>query len=151
MQVICVNRGMAKAVPNAILKKRGSKKSRRYEPVLEGGIGAPIRPLSGVALATWNEVSEELAAVGIGSRVESAALTCYCEAVADFVMACDEIDRLGMVTQTERGYTRNPACLIKNASMQMIAKFAGEFGLTPSSRSKLQVAPKNEDNEYDKF
>jgi P27 family predicted phage terminase small subunit len=53
-----------------------------------------------------------------------------------------------MVTQTERGYTRNPASLIKNAAMGMIAKFAGEFGLTPSSRSKLVVAKKPEDNPF---
>jgi len=142
---------MAKATPNAILKNRGSRKARKNEPEFEAGIGMPIRPLSGVALSTWNEVSVELAAIGIGSRVESAALTCYCESVADFVMACDEIDRLGMITQTERGYTRNPACLIKNASMQMIAKFAGEFGLTPSSRSKIKVKTNEEINEYDEF
>lgn len=139
---------MAKAVPNVILKARGSKKARKNEPEFAAGIGQPIRPLSGVALETWNEVSQELASVGIGSRVEAAALTCYCEAVADFVMACDEIDRLGMVTQTERGFTRNPACLIKNASMQMIAKFAGEFGLTPSSRSKVQGPAKTEVNPF---
>lgn len=142
---------MAKATPNSVLKARGSRRVRSNEVEFDPGLGEPIRPLSGVALETWNEVVEELAAVGIGSRVEAAALTCYCEAVADFVMACDEIDRLGMVTQTERGYTRNPACLIKNASMQMIAKFAGEFGLTPSSRAKVQGPPKKEANEYEGF
>ena len=110
--------------PNAILKRRKSRRARKSEPEFAAGIGQPIRPLSGVALATWQDVSAELKSVGIGSRVEAAALTCYCEAIADFVAACDEIDRLGRVTQTERGYTRNPACLIKNAAMQMIAKFA---------------------------
>ena len=137
--------------PNAILKNRGSRRVRKSEPEFTGGIGAPIRELSGVALTTWKEVSAELASVGIGSRVEAAALTCYCEAVADFVQACNDLDRMGMVVQTERGYTRNPACLIKNAAMQMIAKFASEFGLTPASRAKVQGPPKEEANEFDDF
>ncbi len=136
------------ATPNAILKKRGSAKARPDEPEFVGGFGKPSPLLSGVALDTWIVTAAELESVGLGSVVERAALECYCHAVAAFQQANTDIERLGSVVQSERGYTRNPACLNQNAAMSQILKFAAQFGLTPASRNKVKGAKKEESNPF---
>jgi P27 family predicted phage terminase small subunit len=136
------------ATPNAILKSRGSKKVRADEPEFSGGFGKAPAGLSGIALDTWDVTAKELEAVGLGSIVERTALECYCHAVAAFHQANKDIEDLGSVVQSERGYTRNPACLNQNAAMSQILKFAAQFGLTPASRSKVQGVKKEEFNPF---
>jgi P27 family predicted phage terminase small subunit len=139
------------ATPNAILKKTGSKKVRDHEPEFAGGIGAPPAILTGRALATWHETVAELASVGIGTKVEANALACYCLAVAELYQSLEDIEAHGRIVQTERGFTRNPACLNQNAAMGQIHKFASSFGLTPSSRSKVHGPPKAPTNDFDEI
>lgn len=136
------------ATPNAILLQRGSKKARTNEPEFSGGFGSPPISLTGIALDAWEETAGELESIGLGSVVERTALECYCHAVAAFHQANKDIAELGSVVQSERGYTRNPACLNQNAAMSQILKFAMQFGLTPASRSKVQGAKKEERNEF---
>lgn len=93
----------------------------------------------------------QLDAGGVGSRIDAGPLTALCEAWGDFDAACSEIETLGTVVQTERGFTRNPACLNKNQAIMLIAKLSSEFGLTPSSRAKVHGPPKVEDNEFAEF
>ena len=137
--------------PNALLKSRNSKKARKDEPVLTGGFGDPPHLMPEAAKETWRATASELEKIGIGSSVERSALECYCYAVEAFHQANRDIANLGSVVQSERGYTRNPACLNQNAAMSQILKFATQFGLTPASRGKLPPAPKKEDNPFDEF
>jgi P27 family predicted phage terminase small subunit len=137
------------ATPNVILKQRGSSRVRENEPEFSGGFGDPPPELEGRALSEWEAVAPELEAVGMGSTVERTALIAYCRAVEAFHQANDDIKRLGSVVQSERGFTRNPACLNQNAAMGMILKFAIQFGMTPASRNKIEVPKKGEANEFD--
>jgi P27 family predicted phage terminase small subunit len=105
--------------------------------------------LQGLALEVWNETIPELEKAGISNRVEANALACYCQSVADFNLAQAEVDRLGLVVQTERGYTKNPAVTIKAGAMDKILRFAIQFGLTPMSRSKIKMKDQPEENEFD--
>ena len=137
------------ATPNVILIKSGSKKVRDNEPDFSGGFGEPPPSLHGVALDAWIETAGELEMVGLGSVVERTALECYCHAVAAFHQANNDIAELGSVVQSERGYTRNPACLNQNAAMGQILKFAIQFGLTPASRNKVKGSKKEESNPFE--
>lgn len=114
-------------------------------------LGDPPAVLRGHALEVWHETVPELKTAGIGQRVEAHALACFCQAVADFHAAQAEIDRLGMIVQTERGFTKNPACTIKYQSYEQILKFSSAFGLTPASRGKVFASPPKASNPFDEF
>ncbi len=120
-------------------------------PKFISNLGDPPAVLQGVALQVWQDTVPELKTAGIGTRVEANALACYCQAVADFHAAQAEINRLGLVVQTERGFTKNPACTIKNQAFQLILKFANAFGLTPASRGKVAFTPPPKPSRFDGF
>lgn len=115
-------------------------------------LGDPPSILSGEALAVWKEVAPQLSDAGIAKRVSADALSCYCQAVADYHDAQKAIEEHGMITVTERGFAKNPACTLKNQAFTHILRFASAFGLTPASASRLP-APKDapEANPYAKF
>lgn len=140
-----------KPIPNETLKNRGSRRARKSEPEFSGELGRPVRELSGFALDQWKFYVSELDKAKIGSRIDSAALTALCEAWGDFDAACTEIEKSGTVVETERGMTRNPACLNKNQAMVLIAKLSSEFGFTPSSRAKVQGPAKAPENDFAGF
>lgn len=127
------------------------KATREGEADFSSGLGEPPSTLGGIALATWTETARELELVGIGSVVARTSLECYCRAVEAFHRANDDIEELGSVVKSERGYTRNPACLNQNAAMGQILKFAIQFGLTPASRGKIQGKAHTEINEFEEL
>lgn len=128
-------------------------KSLQNKPVPKfiTALGNPPDFLQGHALEVWKETVPELQTAGIGTRIEANTLACYCQAVADFSAAQAEIDRLGMAVQTERGWTRNPACTTKNQAAELILKFANAFGITPASRSKAAFIPPPKKNRFEGF
>ena len=118
-------------------------------PKFESVIGDPPAVLQGHALQVWNDTVIELKSAGIGTRVEANALSCYCQAIADFHAAQLEIDKHGLVIITERGAVKNPACTIKNGAMAQVLKFAVQFGLTPASRGRVAFTAPAEQNPFD--
>jgi P27 family predicted phage terminase small subunit len=117
-------------------------------PKFENLLGKAPPVLRVHALQVWKDTVKELESVGIGTRVEANALSCYCQAVADFHSAQDEIDKLGLVVITERGAVKNPACTIKNQAMLLIHRFASAFGLTPASRDRVSFTGPVEPNPF---
>ena len=104
-----------------------------------GPLGPPPSVLSGKALEIWNEVSPQLVDAGIAKRVSADALSCYCQAVADYHEAQFEINKHGMLVMNERGLAKNPACTLKNQSFTHILRFASAFGLTPASANRVPM------------
>ena len=137
--------------PNAVLKKRGSRRVRKDEPEFSGGFGDPPKGMPERALDEWQVVAPLLEETGMGSPVERKALEAYCYAVEAFHQANDDLQKYGSVVETERGWVRNPACLNQNAAMGMILKFSQQFGLTPASRGKISGEPKKKENPFAEF
>lgn len=104
-------------------------------------IGDAPEILDGRALEEWHSVTAEMELIGIGSRVESTVLACYCLAVQQVEDARAAIKDHGLIVQTERGWTKNPACSIMNSAMALVRQFATEFGFTPVSRGKVTTKP----------
>lgn len=130
------------------MNKSKSIRQPKPEPKFNSILGEPPAVLRGHALQVWHDTVKELATAGIGTRVEANALSCYCQAIADFHQAQAEIDRLGLVVITERGAVKNPAATIKNQAMLMVHKFATAFGLTPASRDRVSFTAPDEYNEF---
>ena len=58
----------------------------------------------------------------------------------------------GLLIKAPSGYPIvNPYLSIANKAMLQIRAFLTEFGMTPSSRSRISAQPPNEEDEFEKF
>ncbi len=108
--------------------------------------------LSREARAEWNRVVPELARLELLKSVDRAALTVYCETWATYVDAIREARRTGMSIESETGaIKRNPAIAASHEAAALLRGMAQEFGLTPSSESKLGLLSRHGDLEDNPF
>ena len=130
-----------KPTPTALKLVRGNPGKRainRNEP--KPPPIAPSRPewLSAEAKHEWSRLVSKLGRLGLLTEIDRAALAAYCTAWAHMVEAERRIRDSSPV---------GPYWTILMRSMQQVRAFAAEFGLTPSSRSRLSLAePKTEDD-----
>src|SRR5262245_28250904 len=106
--------------------------------------GKPKCPawLDAEAKRKWRELVPELDRIGLLTVVDGDALAVYCEAWSCFRRACESLTVNGDTFTTDNGYLMpRPEVAIRNAARDTLKKFAALFGLDPSSRSRLAVAP----------
>jgi P27 family predicted phage terminase small subunit len=101
--------------------------------------------LDDVATAEWQRVTAELHAMGMLGDIDRAALAAYCVAWSRWVQAEQQIADEGYVlTGREGGTYQNPMLAVANKAMEQMCKYAVEFGMTPSSRTRIKVSPNAE-------
>jgi P27 family predicted phage terminase small subunit len=102
------------------------------------------------AREVWDRTLEELEAMGLARGADVDALVMYCNAVVNHARAQQAIDREGvLVDGASGGKVRNPATTIVNHNAGIVARFAREFGLTPSARVGLSEPAKLGDARQD--
>jgi P27 family predicted phage terminase small subunit len=70
------------------------------------------------------------------------ALANLCQAWSTLVKAQIKLNETGLLLKTPSGYVQqSPLLGIVNSSIDTVLKLSREFGLTPSSRGRLQVEP----------
>lgn len=95
--------------------------------------------LKGEARKEWRRVTRELLAAGVLMRCDMATLSLYCVAWARWKHAEAEVAKLGEVVKTKSGNViQNPWLGVANTAAKQCHRFAVEFGLTPSSRRKVE-------------
>ncbi len=103
--------------------------------------------LSKEALAEWNRIAPDLHKVGLLTDLDIAAFAAYCQLYARFAEASKEIDA------TDDEEVKKNLSSIAHKAFTGCLQIAKEFGLTPSSRSKVNptMAVKKEENPFAKF
>ena len=135
--------------PTAIKIAKGNPGKRpinKAEP--KPTISIPCCPefLSKEAKIEWERVTPELKRLGLISNIDTASLACYCEAYSDLQAAIKTLNSEGTILVAASGYKQqHPAVSFKKQAMEQIKKFSAEFGLTPSSRSRISVDIKPDD------
>ena len=124
------------------------KPVRRPRPPIE---------LNADALKEWHRVAGELQKLGILTKLDLAALAAHCVAFSRFksanealrVMAAKDPVFEGMLIKTKQGnWIQNPLLGIARRAAADMVQFAVEFGMTPSSRSRVKVSPRNKHNKW---
>lgn len=88
----------------------------------------------------WERISKQLFDQGLLASVDMAALAGYCQAYGRWAKAEEELLSENLILTTIQGnYIQNPLIGIANTSMEHMRKFLIEFGMTPSSRSKVSA------------
>lgn len=112
---------------------------------------APTCPawLAAEARREWRRLAPELERLGLLTRIDRAALAAYCQAYARWRQAEEVLQCEGLTFTTGKGYVGSrPEIGIANKAMAIIKGFCGEFGLTPSSRGRMNLPePETDDLE----
>lgn len=142
-----------KPKPTALKRLQGNPGKRPLnanEPQF-GEYKYPPRPpkfLSREGQAEWRRIAPRLHAVGLLTPADRAALAGYCQAYGRWVKAEQE---LAKPNQTEVDLTPNGLRIqsvwlqISNRAAEEMRRWAVEFGMTPSSRSKIVMPVKTEE------
>jgi len=132
-----------KPTPTSILKLRGSwrAKNRGKEPTPEVKIPPAPKFLTGEALVEWRRITKLLAEVGCIAQQDRALLAAYCIEWAKFVRANNQLRVCkSLLTKTTRGTkTSHPLLRISDRAFAKMLKICAEFGLSPSSRTRLNT------------
>ena len=140
-------------LPTALKLIRGNPGKRpinRDEP--KPAVTIPTCPahLSPIAKTEWRRISKMLANLGIVTPIDRAALAAYCQSYGRWVDAEKKVQERGDVVKSANGnIMTNPYLSVANRAMDNMRKFLVEFGMTPSSRSRISTDKKETSNEYD--
>jgi P27 family predicted phage terminase small subunit len=122
----------------------GKRPFNKREPQPTPKAPEPPPFLKREALEEWHRLAPELERLGLLTIVDRAGLAAYCQAYQRWIQAERKVNREGLVLNAKSRYAQaHPAIVIAQRSMQLMRAFAAEFGLTPSSRTRLAV-PRSE-------
>ena len=116
----------------------GKRPLNMYEPVPEKK--APECPswLNDEAKAEWDRLADKMMNLGTLTEMDMAAFAGYCQSYARWKEAEEFIEKHGTIVKTPSGYWQQvPQVSIAQTNLKVMLKFCSEFGLTPSSRSRM--------------
>lgn len=124
------------------LNDREAKPERAVPPCPEG--------LGDEAKKEWRRISKELFRLGLLSEIDRAALAVYCVAWGRWLEAEEKLRQHGVVVKSPSGYPiQSPFLTVANQAMKQMTRLLVEFGMSPSSRSRVTARP--QEDEEDEF
>jgi len=148
------NKGGRPPKPTAVKKRQGNPGRRplnENEPVFEGGTTAP-KHLDRIAKNEWRRLAPRLIVHGMLTPADRTAFAAYCVAYSTHVRAELALaNKPSLAYKTAAGVIRPwPEIAISNQALAQMHRFQTEFGLTPSSRSRLDITiPKKGSSDED--
>ncbi len=133
---------------------QGRKPKPTAQKILEGNPGkrklntnepkpakkAPTCPkwLDEEAKREWRRLSKHLESIGVLTEVDMTAFAGYCQAYSRWKEAEEFVSKHGAIIKTPSGYWQQvPQVAIAHKYLTLMKTFCQEFGLTPSSRSRI--------------
>lgn len=124
----------------------------------------PPRGLHPEARRTWKRLAPLLEGLGLLTALDGLLFSVFCEAAARRLRAAARLEEtLELIAERRRGgqsgtpYTAEEMSLIRRAEISVekgeasVRLLASEFGLSPASRSRLDVPAVGERDELDEF
>ena len=123
-----------------LLEGNPGKRRLRSEPRGEPGLGRPPEWLTAGAKRFWRKVAPQLEGAGIATGLDVACFAALAEAYASWRGALARIAEHGPTYSTLSGLVRpRPEVAMAARAERSMAALLAEFGLTPSSRTRLGV------------
>ena len=136
-----------KRLPTEIKRQRGTLRDDRTNP------NEPQSPLCIPPVPTWLseegqksfvELSTLLHDMSVLTQADEVSLTLLCDAYGDYKQAKEVINTLGPTQDitSREGHTKSkqrPEVVIANQAFVRVFQLLKEFGLTPSSRAKVNA------------
>ncbi len=128
----------------SVLKKLEGNPGKRMQNLEEAQVlpSIPTCPghLNRYGREEWNRISKELFELGLLSEIDRAALAAYCSAYGRWVQVELKLKKSRLIVTTTNGNgIQNPLVGMANKLRHQVIAFAAEFGMTPSSRSRVRA------------
>jgi P27 family predicted phage terminase small subunit len=116
----------------------------------------PPAELLDEAKVEWGRIYEQLTSLGLLTKIDRGALAACCQAFGRAVVAERAIGELakrdkvfqGLVIKTKNGnMIQNPLVGIANKAWSDYVRYAAEFGMTPSARSRINTPTPNDEED----
>lgn len=110
--------------------------------------GKPRCPdhLKGEAKKEWGRICRELESMGLLHVTDRAAIALYCQLYAQWVEAIEKIGTDVVIKMPNGWPAPNPYLPVANKAAAQMVKLLTEFGLTPSSRTRIHAQPAKADD-----
>lgn len=130
-----------KPTPTAIKELEGNPGRRQLnknEPKPDKKAPSCPKWLEPEAKKEWRRLAKKMEALGVLTEVDMAAFAGYCQAYARWKEAEEFISKHGTIVKTPSGYWQQvPQVSIAQQYLKTMNRLAEQFGLTPSSRSRI--------------
>lgn len=138
----------------------GHRPLNKREPKPSRKLPTPPRELNKDAKREWRLVAPELYRNGLLTALDRAALAAYCESYGTWVqalrikaeMAVRNPATAGLIMTTKNGNAiQSPLLGIANKAAADMARYAEQFGMTPSARSRINAETPQVEDAADKY
>jgi P27 family predicted phage terminase small subunit len=144
-----------KPLPSNVVRLRGNPGKRRLNDAEPRPVAkAPSCPacLGDEARKEWQRLAGELAALGLLTGLDRAMLAAYCHAHALWVEAVASIERYGTMVKSPNGFPmQSPYVAVANKQVEIMVRIASEFGMTPSSRTRIRIGEQTPEDAFERF
>lgn len=120
----------------------GRRPLNTREPAVERITVPPPPPeeLDELARAEWTRTAPLLMRAGLLSTIDRAAFAGYCQSWSTWTQAMGMIQKTSLLMKSPSGYLmQSPYFGIATTALKQMRAFLAEFGMTPSSRSRIQA------------
>jgi P27 family predicted phage terminase small subunit len=108
--------------------------------------------LSDAEKEKWKSTVRELHPLGLVTTIDKDALAMYCTIYVRWVKAEKMVRDKGEIIKTAAGnIIQNPYLSIANRALDQLNKLGAEFGMTPSSRSRVKADMLTPDQELERM
>lgn len=139
--------------PTVIKAAEGNRGKRRptpneAKPAKVDRVPKPPEFLCEDAKREWNRVAHQLSELGLLTELDVSVLAAYCQAFGRWIAAEKGIRKLqryagggtGLTAETSNGnIIQHPLVGISRRAAHDMLRFAAEFGMTPSARSRIDT------------
>ena len=145
-----------KPLPTHLKLLKGTARPHRLnkaEPRPAVAIPKPPAHLDERARARFTAMAQMLASHGVMTELDAGAIARYAVGWCRWLDAEAEVKRRGPVVKTEAGnIIQNPFLSVANKCLLQMAQIESEFGLTPSSRSRIRMAePADQTDPFEEY
>jgi P27 family predicted phage terminase small subunit len=131
----------------------GKRAINAREPVPPSALPDCPAFLDDLAKEEWSRMTEILSGMGLLTSADRAALSAYCVAYSRWVKAEQQVQKYGTIVKSpEKQFPmKSPYLTVADQALETMLKVAVEFGLTPSSRSRIKVPDGGPQSDFDLF
>ncbi|MBE3589874.1 MAG: phage terminase small subunit P27 family [Firmicutes bacterium] len=106
--------------------------------------------MSAAAKRKWAALAPRLERLGLLTEADADTFGAYCEAWSRYVDACRRLRRVLRTNPEDAVSIRKAEVSVEKAehSMRLLAM---EFGLSPAARSRIDLPPQDEDDDFERF
>ena len=147
--------GGRKPTPTNLKVLRGNPGKRplnKAEPKAQVVIPTPPRELPERARKEWRRLAKTLHAAGLITELDRLAFAALVQSYTRWIEAQEGLAKTGMLIRGKDGIPHlNPLLRVSRDAQAEYTRMLTEFGLTPSSRSRMHVESPAEKDDFEEF